>query len=186
MKNFDLGVIYGGPYKEYYEHQEMVVGRLYEIFSTGLFNINFGFVYNGDISTLDSTFKAYSTKAELDSKLTSFEQKIPGNDLENALKISLNKLFRHDVTHDVQETQRKLIVFVTQETRFPSLHVKQLNNAGVEVIVVAFGDQVDIDKLNRKTKKPNTLIADTSDDARNVARKIADVMEEGRYLVLLS
>ena len=96
------------------------------------------------------------------------------------------ELFRPDVTDDARETQRKLIVFVTQETRFPSLKMKQLNNAGIEVIVVVFGDQVNIDELNRKIRKPNTLIADTSDDARNVARKIVDVMEEGRYLVLLS
>ena len=186
MKNLNLGVIYGGPYKEYYEHQEIVVGQLYEIFSIGLYNIDFGFVYNGEISTLDSTFKAYSTKDELDFKLQSFRQKIPGNDLENALKISLIELFSPDVTDDAQEKQRKLIVFVTQETRFPSFQVKQLNNAGVEVIAVVFGDQVDVDELNRKMKQPNTLITDTSDDARNVARKIKNVMEEGRYLVLLA
>lgn len=186
MKNLDLGVIYGGPYKEYYEHQEIVVEELYEKFSTGLYNIDFGFVYNGETSALDSTFKTYSTKDELDSKLKSFKRRILGNDLENALKISLIELFRPDVTDDARETQRKLIVFVTQETRFPSLKMKQLNNAGIEVIVVVFGDQVNIDEFNRKIRKPNTLIADTSDDARNVARKIVDVMEEGRYLVLLS
>lgn len=140
----------------------------------------YGLIDYSSEARVQATFGQFSRKEALKVHVSSIQRKGDGVGLDKALASAYELL----VNKGRREARKVLIVFTSGNANVGVYELrasaKLLQDAGVKIVAVAIGDQVDENQLKEISSDNQVIHSQVSDDSGSVVQLIADnVVHEG-------